>query len=162
MDVVPSGPKPVLFFVLGGPGAGKGTQCAKLVKDYGFVHLSAGDLLRAEIKSGSPNGDMIDKIIKEGQIVPVSITCGLIKKAMLQNGWANRKYLIDGFPRNEDNRSGWIEAMSDVVDLAGVLHYTCEDEEALIARILTRGETSGRSDDNMETLHKRLRQYREE
>lgn len=76
---------------------------------------------------------------------------------MLKNGWANCKYLIDGFPRNEDNRSGWIEAMGDVVELAGVLHYTCEDEEALTARILARAETSGRTDDNMETLQKRLR-----
>ena len=54
-----------------GPGAGKGTQCAKLVEKHGFVHLSAGDLLRAERDSGSPNGDLINNYIKEGKIVPV-------------------------------------------------------------------------------------------
>ena len=75
-------PKPKVFFVLGGPGAGKSTQCAKLVEDYNFVHLSAGDLLREEIKSGSPNGAMIQGIIDEGKIVPVAITVSLLKKAM--------------------------------------------------------------------------------
>ena len=71
-----------------GPGAGKGTQCAKLVENNGFIHLSAGDLLRAEMASGSEHGDMIDRIIKDGQIVPVAITCGLIKSAMEARGWA--------------------------------------------------------------------------
>lgn len=60
--------------MLGGPGAGKGTQCGKLVEDYGFVHLSAGDLLRAERDSGSPQGEMIQQHIIEGKIVPVSDT----------------------------------------------------------------------------------------
>jgi UMP-CMP kinase len=65
-------PKPKVLFVLGGPGAGKGTQCARLVEDFGFVHLSAGDLLRAERDSGSPDGEMITQFINEGKIVPVS------------------------------------------------------------------------------------------
>jgi UMP-CMP kinase len=65
-----------------GPGSGKGTQCGKLLQEYGFVHLSAGDLLRAERDSGSEHGELINNIIKEGKIVPVAITCGLIKDAM--------------------------------------------------------------------------------
>ena len=57
---MPAEPKKVtVFFVLGGPGSGKGTNCTKLVEDHGFVHLSAGDLLRAERDSGSPNGDLV-------------------------------------------------------------------------------------------------------
>ena len=95
--------KAVCFFVLGGPGCGKGTQCANLVRDYGFVHLSAGDLLREERASGSKDAELIQKIIDEGKIVPVEITVNLIKKAMEKNGWNRKKYLIDGFPRNEDN-----------------------------------------------------------
>ncbi|KAF3445323.1 hypothetical protein FNV43_RR10499 [Rhamnella rubrinervis] len=62
--------KPTVVFVLGGPGSGKGTQCANIVQHFGFTHLSAGDLLRAEIKSGSENGTMIQNMIKEGKIVP--------------------------------------------------------------------------------------------
>jgi hypothetical protein len=64
--------KPVVFFVLGGPGAGKGTQCAKTVEHFGYVHLSAGDLLRAERASGSEQGAMIDEYVKEGRIVSSS------------------------------------------------------------------------------------------
>ena len=62
--------RPMVAFVLGGPGAGKGTQCAKIVESLGFVHLSAGDLLRAERKSGSAQGAMIDEYIKEGKVTP--------------------------------------------------------------------------------------------
>jgi len=84
--------------------------------------------------------------------VPVAITCGLIKKAMETKGWASSKFLVDGFPRNEDNRSGWCDTMTDTVDVAGVLHFTCGDEAALIERIMERSKSSGRTDDNMETL----------
>jgi UMP-CMP kinase len=95
------------FFVLGGPGSGKGTLCKDLVRDHSFVHLSAGDLLREERDSGSPQGDLINQLILEGKIVPVQITVNLIKKAMEQQGWSNSKFLIDGFPRNLDNYQGW-------------------------------------------------------
>ena len=69
------------MIISGGPGSGKGTQCGKMVEKYGYVHLSAGDLLRAERKSGSDVGDMIEEYIREGKIVPVEITVGLILKA---------------------------------------------------------------------------------
>ena len=147
--------------LLSGPGAGKGTQCAKLVEEFQFVHLSAGDLLRAEMKSGSEQAALIDNIIKEGKIVPVAITCGLIKKAMQDQGWATKKYLVDGFPRNQDNYEGWNEVMGDSIDLAGVLHFVVE-EETLIERIMQRSASSGRTDDNVETLRKRLKQYNEQ
>lgn len=75
--------KPKIVFVLGAPGAGKGTQCAKIVENFGYVHLSAGDLLRAERqRPGSEVGEMIENYIKEGKIIPVAITCSLIEKAM--------------------------------------------------------------------------------
>jgi len=75
-------------------------------------------------------------------------------------GWADCKFLVDGFPRNEDNDSGWHEVMGNSIELAGVLHFVVE-EEALIARIQERSQSSGRTDDNMETLRKRLQQYQE-
>ena len=68
--------------MLGGPGAGKGTQCGKIVEEYKYAHLSAGDLLRAERKSGSENGQMIDEYIKEGKIVPVEVTVRLLHDAI--------------------------------------------------------------------------------
>ena len=82
----PPASKPVVVFVLGGPGAGKGTQCGKIVDEYKYAHLSAGDLLRAERKSGSENGQMIDEYIKEGKIVPVEVTVRLLHDAIKAHG----------------------------------------------------------------------------
>ena len=92
--------KPVVFFVLGGPGSGKGTQCAKLKEKYNFVHLSAGDLLRDEAKSGSETAALIASYQKEGKLVPGDITVQLFQKAMKAEGWNKKKFLIDGFPRS--------------------------------------------------------------
>ena len=75
--------KAVCYFVLGGPGSGKGTLCSKLVSQHGFVHLSAGELLRQERNSGSETSDLINTFIKNGEIVPVKITVNLIKKKNL-------------------------------------------------------------------------------
>jgi UMP-CMP kinase len=90
-----------VIFVLGGPGAGKGTQCAKLVADYGFKHLSAGDLLREEQdRPGSEFGEMIKTYIKEGTIVPMEVTVKLLENAMKSAREKDGKklFLIDGMP----------------------------------------------------------------
>lgn len=80
------GDKPVVFFVLGGPGAGKGTQCAKIVEEFSYTHLSAGDLLREERSSGSEQGEMIEEYIKSGKIVPVEVTIKLLLSAIEKRG----------------------------------------------------------------------------
>ena len=90
-----------VLFVLGGPGAGKGTQCANLVSDYGFKHLSAGDLLREEQKRpGSEFGEMIKAYITDGKIVPMEVTVKLLENAMkssMESADNHRKmFLIDG------------------------------------------------------------------
>ena len=90
---------------MGGPGSGKGTNCTRIVEEYGYVHLSAGDLLRAERESGSKLAIMINEHINDGRIVPSEITVCLLKKAMEKNG--AHRFLIDGFPRNMDNLDSW-------------------------------------------------------
>lgn len=149
--------------MLGGPGSGKGTNCGKLVSDYGFVHLSAGDLLRAERDSGSPNGELINNIILKGEIVPVEITVNLIKNAMEKAGGAKKKFLIDGFPRNENNLDGWNKTMADYADIKFVLFLDCE-EQAMIDRINKRASESAevRNDDNIEVLKKRFKTFRDQ
>lgn len=150
--------KPKVVFVLGGPGAGKGTQCANIVKEFGFVHLSAGDLLREErSKPGTKYGELIEEHIRNGTIVPVEITCKLLERAMQQSN--SNKFLIDGFPRNQDNLDGWNREMADKVDLLFVLFFDCS-EETCVDRCLKRGAAgSGRSDDNMESLKKRIQTF---
>lgn len=87
--------KPSVLFILGGPGAGKGTQCEILVKEYGYKHLSTGDLLREEIKNKGPESAKIEEFIKEGKLVPSSVLVQLMKNKMEKDGWAGH-YLIDG------------------------------------------------------------------
>lgn len=150
--------KPKVVFVLGGPGAGKGTQCQKIVQNFGYVHLSAGDLLREERKRpGSEFGELIENYIREGKIVPVEITCNLLENAMKDSG--KEKFLIDGFPRNQNNLEGWNKALSNKVELQFVLFFDCPLEICL-ERCLKRGECgSGRSDDNADSLKKRFNTY---
>lgn len=93
-----------VIFVLGGPGAGKGTQCANLVRDYGFKHLSAGDLLREEQdRPGSEFGDMIKSYIKDGKIVPSEVTVQLLENAITKarNEEGKHQFLIDGMSSSQ-------------------------------------------------------------
>ncbi|OIW17633.1 hypothetical protein TanjilG_28983 [Lupinus angustifolius] len=145
---------PTVVFVLGGPGSGKGTQCANIVQHFGYTHLSAGDLLRAEIKSGSENGTMIQNMIKEGKIVPSEVTIKLLQRAVEEDG--NDKFLIDGFPRNEENRAAFENVTG--IEPAFVLFFDCPEEE-MERRLLSRNQ--GREDDNIETIRKRFRVFLE-
>lgn len=172
-----NGLKPLVAFVLGGPGSGKGTQCKLICEEFGFKHLSAGDLLRAERNlPDSQYGEMIERHIQEGRIVPVEVTCSLLEKAMVEHcgrlassakettndaGSDNLrgKFLIDGFPRNEDNLQGWTRQLAEKVEVMFVLFLDCP-HDVCIKRCLDRGQQgSNRSDDNEVSLRKRLVTY---
>ncbi|RDB24028.1 UMP-CMP kinase [Hypsizygus marmoreus] len=159
--------KVTVVFVLGGPGAGKGTQCGRLVEDFGFCHLSAGDLLRAEQqREGSRYGTLIQTCIREGTIVPMEVTIKLLENAMaaaLQQkrsgeGWEDERgrFLIDGFPRKMDQALKFDET----VCLSSVVLYFSTTEEVMRKRLLVRGQTSGREDDNAESIKKRFNTYK--
>mmetsp|Transcript_14323 Transcript_14323/g.45166 ORF Transcript_14323/g.45166 Transcript_14323/m.45166 type:complete len:218 (-) Transcript_14323:230-883(-) len=154
-----------VVFVLGGPGSGKGTMCGRIVEKYGWVHLSAGDLLRAERKDpSSKDGELINEYIREGKIVPVEITLTLLKRAM--EGSGKRDFLVDGFPRNLDNLDGWLGSMTECAEVVNVL-YLETTEQVMQDRILKRAaETlaaggATRADDNVEAIQKRFKTYLE-
>jgi UMP-CMP kinase len=152
----------VVFF-LGGPGSGKGTQSANLVKSYDFTHLSAGDLLRAEqVRSGSQYGDLIRDYIREGKIVPMEVTVALLSNAMAESLAASppaagtkARFLIDGFPRKLDQAVFFEET---VCPSELVLFLDCP-ESVMETRLLKRGETSGRDDDNAASIRKRFHTF---
>ncbi|EAW11813.1 uridylate kinase ura6 [Aspergillus clavatus NRRL 1] len=159
-----------VVFLLGGPGSGKGTQSANLVRDYGFVHLSAGDLLRAEqVREGSQYGDLIRTYIREGKIVPMEITVALLSNAMadaLATGSVaggpsttgqkkKARFLVDGFPRKLDQAVFF----EDTVCPSEMTLFLDCPEEVMETRLLKRGETSGRDDDNAESIRKRFRVF---
>jgi len=161
--------KVTVVFVLGGPGAGKGTQCARLVQDFGFCHLSAGDLLRAEQhREGSTYGQLIQKCIREGEIVPMKVTVELLEAAMNSamqegrtgDGWADGKgrFLIDGFPRKMDQAHKFND---DLCHPSLILVFSTT-EEIMLARLLERGKSSGREDDNVESIMKRFKTHKEQ
>lgn len=147
-----------VVFVLGGPGCGKGTQCEFIVKQYDFVHLSAGELLRQEqLKSKSKYKELIQHHMKEGSIVPAEITCNLLKQAMEESKKMN--FLIDGYPRNEDNFITWEKIMANTSRVLFVLFFDCP-LDVCVERCLGRGEAgSGRADDNLDSLKKRIQVF---
>jgi UMP-CMP kinase len=149
-----------VVFVLGGPGAGKGTQCALIEENFeGWKHLSAGDLLREERKKGGALGDEISALIVAGTFVPAEITVGCLERGMQEahSKFGTRKFLIDGFPRNQDNVTVWEQKMPSHPVLS-VLYFDCP-EEVLVGRLLERSKTSGRSDDNLDTIRKRFQTF---
>ena len=149
-----------VIFIVGPPGVGKNTQCDKLVEKYKFIHFGAGDLLRAEAKKDTEEGKLVNSLISDGKIVPVKITCGLIKKAMDENG-KDKIFLIDGYPRNQDNIDGWNEVFGENYKLITSIILGC-DEEMLEKRLLQRAQHSGRSDDKVDVIKKRFKVYVEQ
>merc|ERR1711909_107035 len=88
-----------IVWVLGGPGCGKGTQCDKIVAKYGYTHLSSGDLLREEVKSGSERGKTLNAMMEKGDLVPLFVVLDLLAEAMLAALSGSKGFLIDGYPR---------------------------------------------------------------
>jgi adenylate kinase len=149
----------VNIILFGAPGTGKGTQSDKLVAKYGFIHLSTGNLLREEISKETPLGVEAKSFIDKGNLVPDEVVIGMISSAIDAN--ANAKgFLFDGFPRT----IAQAEALDKLLQLKdseihNVLALEVEENE-LVQRILKRGETSGRSDDNDEALiRNRFQEY---
>ncbi len=141
-----------MLYVLGGPGSGKGTQCAKLVSDFDFIHVSTGDLLREEVKNKGPNAEDIEKVQKEGGLASSELLCTLIK-GKFEKFPKTAKFLLDGFPRCQENLDAWDKIIKDSVKVTCLLYLVCS-EETMTKRLLGRGE--GRSDDNPEAIKIRL------
>ncbi len=139
------------LILFGPPGSGKGTQSEKLIAKYGLKHLSTGDLLRYEINLQTPLGKEAQSFMDKGQLVPDEVVIGMISSALDANPNA-KGFLFDGFPRT----SAQANALDQLLELkkAPIVVMLALDvsEEELIKRLLKRGETSGRSDDNNENV----------
>jgi len=149
-----SGPKHKVIYVLGGPGSGKGTQCARLVTDYKFVHISTGDLLRSEVANNGPLASYLKEIMNQGKLVSSELLVQLVSNN-LETYKEPTIFLLDGFPRNQSNVDAWNAQFKDKVHLSFLLYFECSSD-TMTKRLLERGKSSGRSDDNEETIKKRL------
>lgn len=149
----------VNIILFGPPGSGKGTQSANLIKKYGLIHLSTGDLLRSEIGDQTPLGLEAKKFMDAGQLVPDEVVIGMISSKLDANPEA-RGFIFDGFPRT----TAQAEALDKLLTLkktsiSAVLSLEVPEDE-LIKRLLNRGLTSGRSDDaNEEIVKARIVEY---
>lgn len=147
------------IILCGAPGCGKGTQSDYIVEKYGLTHLSTGDLMRAEVASGSELGKLIFSFTGNGQLVPDDVTIQMLEKH-LDSLPSNTKGLIfDGFPRTENQAVELEKLMARRGDRTAVLVDIHVPEDEIVTRLLERGKTSGRADDNLETIRKRLVVY---
>jgi len=146
------------IILCGAPGSGKGTQSDIIVKKYGLQHLSTGDVLRAEIKSGSELGKELDAIISKGNLVPDQKMIDLIENFIANLPKDSKGVIFDGFPRTVEQAEALTELLKKYHLEAIMLDMFVEEQE-LIARLLNRGKTSGRADDNIDTIKQRLQVY---
>ena len=147
---------PKIIFVLGPPGSGKGTQSIKLSNQFNAKHLSAGDLLRKELsKENSSFKNTIHSFINSGKIVPVEITCNLLKQEIFVS--KENLFIIDGFPRNQNNLHGFLKILGTEVSVEGVIFIKLE-ENKIIERLLSRK----RSDDNLQVIKNRIDSFNNE
>ncbi len=149
----------VLF---GPPGAGKGTQSAKLIEKYGLVHLSTGDILRAERKAGTILGKRANDYIEKGELVPDEVVIGMVANKI--NEFPGGKgFIFDGFPRTTAQGKALDEMLHSLGHPIDKMIALEVDEDELTKRLLLRGETSGRADDQDEaTIRNRFKVYNDE
>jgi adenylate kinase len=146
------------LILFGPPGSGKGTQSEKLIEKYGLIHLSTGNLLREEIANKTELGLAAKGFMDKGQLVPDEVVLGMIACALDNNVHANG-FLFDGFPRTVAQAKGldkMLEERGSSINLVLALEVS---EEELMQRLVNRGKTSGRSDDNEETIRARIQEY---
>lgn len=147
----------VLF---GPPGSGKGTQASNIITKYGFIHLSTGDMLRAEIVAKTKLGLEAKVLMEKGELVPDSVVIGMIENQLEVNNMANG-FVFDGFPRTVKQAEALDELLANRnIPISKVLSLKVSEQE-LTKRILERGKTSGRADDqNEEIVKNRVVEYR--
>ena len=135
------------LILFGPPGSGKGTQSEKLVAKYNLKHLSTGDLLRSEISAKTPLGVEAKKFMDKGQLVPDEVVIGMISSALDANPDA-AGFLFDGFPRTAAQAVALDKLLELKNNSINVMIALTVSEEELVKRLVKRGETSGRTDDN--------------
>ena len=145
--------------IFGAPGSGKGTQSDKIIAEYGVEHISTGDVLRAEINCNTELGKTAAAYINEGKLVPDSLIIDILASTLDAKGKDIKGVIFDGFPRTIAQAAALNNMRAERgQEVSTVIGLEVNDEE-LIKRIIARGKTSGRADDNEETAKKRLDTY---
>lgn len=146
--------------IFGGPGSGKGTQSDLLIEEYGLFHISTGEVLRGQISRGTELGKIADSFISGGNLIPDDLMISILGKVLDENAdKVANGVIFDGFPRTIDQAKALTTLLEERnMKLNVVIGLEVADEE-LTKRLIKRGQDSGRSDDNAETIKKRLDVY---
>ena len=146
------------LLLLGPPGAGKGTQAAKMIDALGVPHISTGDMLREAVAAGTDVGKRAKAVMDSGKLVSDDIVIAIARERLSQPD-AEKGFILDGFPRT----LAQAEALDAMLGELGTPLEAClaitVDAEAVVARLLERAKIEGRADDNEETIRERMRVY---
>ncbi|WP_439558734.1 adenylate kinase [Dyadobacter sp.] len=147
------------LILFGPPGAGKGTQSEKIIAKYNLIHLSTGDLLRSEIQAGSELGLRAKTLMDQGILVPDEVVIGMIDNKLREHKDA-AGFIFDGFPRTVKQAEALDQLLATYDESISVMVALSVSDDELLARLLNRGKTSGRPDDqNVELISKRIQEY---
>ena len=145
--------------IFGAPGSGKGTQSDKIIEEYGVDHISTGDVLREEIKKGTELGKLAVSYIDEGNFIPDSLMIKILASVLDAKGKDIKGVIFDGFPRTIQQAYALDKMLSERGESVSIVIGLEVDDDELIHRIVLRGRTSGRADDNAHTAKHRLENY---
>ncbi len=150
------------LILFGPPGSGKGTQAALLIDRYGLVHISTGDLFRYEMSNDTPLGQQAKAYMAKGELVPDAVTIGMLRNKVEAHPDA-KGFIFDGFPRTIKQAEALDELLVEKETAVAALLALQVDEEEIVARIKNRGASSGRADDNDESIiRNRITVYKNE
>ncbi len=141
----------MILLLIGPPGAGKGTQGARLAERLGIEHIAAGDLLRAEVANATPIGQQAAAIMDRGELVPDSVILELLLPRVLQAAEAGG-YLLDGFPRSVEQAERVRHQVADIGGSPDAAIYLDASHDVLVQRLLERARIEGRVDDTAEVI----------
>jgi adenylate kinase len=146
------------MLIMGPAGAGKGTMSEKIMEHYGITHISTGDMFREEMRNNTELGQAAKSYIEAGKLVPDEVTIAMVN-SRISKGDCGEGYLLDGFPRTIPQAEALDEMLAERGETVSVVIGLEVDGEELINRIVLRGKTSGRADDNEHTARHRLENY---
>ncbi len=150
------------IILFGPPGAGKGTQSNKIIEKYGITHLSTGDVFRYNMKNETELGQLAKSYIDKGALVPDEVTNNMVKDFLERNENPNG-FIFDGYPRTIAQGQALDKMLDEMGTSVSMMVALEVDENELVKRLLERGKTSGRADDQDEdTIRNRFKVYQEE
>jgi adenylate kinase len=146
------------LILFGPPGAGKGTQAVKIAEKFGWIHVSTGDILRAEVKEGTTLGMKVKTVMEAGHLVSDELLIEIMESVFRKHQDA-KGFVLDGFPRTLKQAIELDEMLKKLGDQISMVLSLEVDEEELVKRLLKRAQDQGRKDDTEEVIMNRLVQY---